>query len=282
MRECIGQYFYDNGKFRECVHFNNEFSTAGNSYYEVMRVIGGVCIFIDDHLERLIRSLFLAGNLHKINPVQVKEDIYTFLRKSGLREGNIKVVVNFWNSVQRLYIFQIEHHYPGPEEYAKGVGVALFFAKRHSPNIKYIDTDLRKVINEEIRRKNVHEVLLVNDLNCITEGSRSNVFFVKQNTVYTSPDAEVLTGITRYYAIDICKKLQVGLIFRSVPVQDLSSFDAAFITGTSPKILPVNRVGDISFNPEHALVQSIMESYNRIIDNYILKNKVSKNFRGLK
>ena len=43
----------------------------------------------------------------------------------------------------------------------------------------------------------LYEVLLVDRNGRITEGSRSNVFFVKGNKFYTGPSAMVLVGITR-------------------------------------------------------------------------------------
>ncbi len=48
--------------------------------------------------------------------------------------------------------------------------------------------------NKIIQEQGVAEVLLIDGDNCITEGSRSNVFFIRDNVFYTAPLPHVLAG----------------------------------------------------------------------------------------
>jgi branched-chain amino acid aminotransferase len=50
---------------------------------------------------------------------------------------------------------------------------------------------------------------------------------------------------------------------------DLVDFDAAFITGTSPKILPIRQIDEFIFNPDNKIVRQMMESYDELIDIYL-------------
>ncbi|NJK84810.1 MAG: aminotransferase class IV [Bacteroidales bacterium] len=116
--------------------------------------------------------------------------------------------------------------------------------------------------------------MLINENNCITEGSRSNIFFIKKNELFTSPDEEVLGGITRKYVIDLSKKQSVKIHFQSVSIQELKMFDAVFLTGTSPKVLPVNRIEKTHFDTDNELLLLIMKDYDQAIHDYLVKEDI--------
>ena len=55
--------------------------------------------------------------------------------------------------------------------------------------MKILNNRLRLSVNEELGKKKAYEALLVNRDGFITEGSRSNVFFVtEKGMIHTAPD----------------------------------------------------------------------------------------------
>ena len=44
--------------------------------------------------------------------------------------------------------------------------------------------------------------------------------------------------------------------------EDIGSFDAAFISGTSPKVMPIASVGEVSFDVNDPILRKIMEKYD--------------------
>ena len=131
-----------------------------------------------------------------------------------------------------------------------------------NPNIKAMDQELRDRTDEAIRAGGLYEVLLTDRNGCITEGSRSNVFFIRGNDVYTSPSEKVLLGVTRSKVIEIIQEEGFGLHYESVKKDDLASFDAAFISGTSPKVLPISSIGDEKYDVDEPLLRDIMRWYD--------------------
>jgi branched-chain amino acid aminotransferase len=118
-------------------------------------------------------------------------------------------------------------------------------------------------------KQNLYEVLLVDHFNRVTEGSRSNVFFVKNDSLVTPPANEVLLGITRQKTILLAKTNGIQVLEQEVTLDALPHFQAAFITGTSPKILPVAQIGKCRFDPQNQLVQQLREKYDELISDYI-------------
>ncbi len=163
----------------------------------------------------------------------------------------------------------IAHHYPDKEDYNLGVRTMTLNATRTNPNVKLINHDLRNRCNQLIRENQVYEILLVDNDNNITEGSRSNVFFIKGDEIITPMVNDVLPGITRGHIIDICKSMKLQVSEKKVPATEINQLDGIFISGTSPKVLPVIRIDDFIFSFESIVLKRIMEAYDRLINNYI-------------
>lgn len=278
MSECYGKFFVENGKVLESDKFSSEYVLQGTSLYEVIRVIDSVPVFLERHLERLNNSAKLANKRLWMSKENIKDAILELIKANKTNEGNIKIIFNYRNVDQEnsntFLVYFIEHHYPSEEQYSLGVPVILCFKERSNPNAKIINNNFRSETDEKIKASKSYEAILVDRNNYITEGSRSNIFMIKDNCVITAPLEAVLPGITRQVIIEICKNEEIDFCEKNVSFNQISDLDALFITGTSPKILPISKVDDFVFKSStNIIVQSIMRHYNRIIEEYIRENK---------
>ena len=229
------------------------------SVYEVVRVTDGKPVFLEEHYRRLEKSLAAMGRVPEFSCEELRECIAGLVSESGIKDHNIKIEADV-EGFSRLYLSPT--HYPEPELYETGVKTDLFRGERRSPNIKMMDRQLREATDEAIKDGGLYEVLLVDRNGQITEGSRSNVFFIKDGEVFTAPAEKVLLGVTRSKIIEIIRSMGVTLHEEAVSAGDIGSFDAAFISGTSPKVLPIATVGGASFDVNEPLVRKIMEKYD--------------------
>ena len=132
---------------------------------------------------------------------------------------------------------------------------------RENAEVKYINSGLREMTNRILQEKDVYEVLLIDKDGCITEGSRSNVFFIRDNMLYTAPLPNVLPGTSRKRVLNICREDKLNVIENCVNYNDVAHYEAAFITGTSPLVLPIARIDGIAFDPHHPLLVKVMKRY---------------------
>ena len=232
------------------------------SVYEVVRLIDGRPQFLPEHFERLENSMGSIGMAVPFTYEKLEESIHDLAEEGQISNHNIKLEVDV-SGHSILYLNPT--HYPSAEQYAKGVKTELFDGERKNPNIKMMDQTLRDATDEAIKKHNLYEVILVDRDGCITEGSRSNVFFIKKGEVYTSPLHQVLPGVTRRKIIEIVKSK--GIKFHEVPISasDVGSFDAAFISGTSPKVLPIASIGEETYNVNDSLLRDIMRWYDEAL-----------------
>ncbi len=274
MSDCKGEKYILDKRPLPTAGFDDTIFSHGRSVYEIIRVIDRAPLFLGDHLERLYGSLEGLGLETSLSPREIERRVRLLISLNPQKEGNIRVVLHFPGDCARpLFLaYYTGHKYPGTVHYEKGVEVALFATERPNPHTKLIDVELRSRMDSFIKKNNVYEILLVDRNGFVTEGSKSNFFFVKNDRLLTAPEEDVLQGITRKYIFSICQNRSIDIIQRKISRDELPEMESCFITGTSPKVLPVKRIGDFTYNAHHPLVRKLMEEYDRLIEDYISRS----------
>jgi len=261
MNECYGKKFILNGNLLPAEMFDNSLVYEGDSVYEVLRMVKSSPIFFHDHMERLRTSVKLKNKEDLADIATLRKAILNLCRSDKKRESNLKIVFNYNNGVTNFLVYFIESSYPTELQYKNGVKGILFFAERKDPEAKVINHKLRSSIYNKLIHDGGYEAILVNENNFITEGSRSNIFFMKGETLVTAPDNVILSGITRKHILQICSEHKISVEFSCVSVDDLREYDAVFMTGTSPMVLPFNCIGDKYFNVRLPMVERLRKLY---------------------
>lgn len=275
MENCIQgfyQYFIKNDEAYTAEEFQEFYKIEGKSIYEVLRVINSKPLFLKEHLLRLEKSLGLAGENSPMDLKAIKKYVNQLISLNRVKDGNIKIVINQGN----LYIFSVMAYYPTEEMYKDGVKTILYFGERTNPNAKVVDNSFREKVTKEMEAKEAFEAILINKEGFVTEGSKSNIFMVKGDKVYTAPAEGVLLGITRDKIIRACQEINLTVEEREVKYDEIKELDGLFISGTSPKVLPINRVeGIIKFEEIDNKIHEIKAQYEKIIEadlnNYSIK-----------
>lgn len=257
--------------------FNNEIqpnrlfvpSENEGGIYEVLRVNQGVPLFLEDHLERFYQSALIAGKTIRFSINQIEFLLNGLIKKNNIDEGNVLI-----SCKENLKAFYIPHKYPSEEIYKTGVNCGILKAERDNPNAKVFQTSVRAQANKMLEENSYYEVLLVNHENFITEGSRSNVFFWDGGKIITPPAQKVLLGITRNKVIQLALDIGLTVSEEDISLENLISYSTAFLSGTSPKILPINYVGKISFDPQNLTVRTLMQKYDELMVHYINLKKL--------
>lgn len=274
MSECFSEKYILNNAIMECESFDDSLVNEGKSLYEVIRIIEGVPLFLEDHLKRMFQSAAVTG----VDIWHNKKDIENYIKELSkinlMENGNVKVVFNFNEKRGNTFLaYFIKHNYPSEEMYLDGVKTSLYHAERENPNAKVINKTLREITDNIIKEKKVYEVILVDSNGNVTEGSRSNIFMIKGSKVFTAPKEDVLIGITRKYIFEACKNLRYEVIEGKFDFNNIKNLDAIFLCGTSPKVLPISKVDDMEFSSSNKVVQDIRKEYDAILEQYINSHK---------
>ena len=261
MNECYGKKFILNGVLQPAEVFDKSLVYEGESVYEVLRMIKGKPIFFPDHMERLATSVNLRKREFLADIPTLRKAIVNLTRSDKKRDINLKIVFNYNNNSANYLIYFIESVYPSESQYQKGVKGVLYFAERQDPESKVINHKLRSSIYHKLILEGGYEAILVNGNNLVTEGSRTNIFFLKGEKLVTAPDNIVLNGITRKHILEICMENGIQVDFSCVNAGSIKDFDASFMTGTSPLVLPFYCIGDTSFKVKIPLIEKLRKLY---------------------
>jgi len=273
MGECIGKFYIVDGILTPVPSFDTSVIYEGEVVYEVIRVIEGIPLFFEDHLARMEESLRISKHEALATGGKLLENIFLLIRENGIRNGNIKIIFHY-NSLRNCFmIYFIEAQYPDSLMYKTGVDTILFDAERKNPGAKIFNFRLRSSILDVLVRKSAYEAFLVNKMGCITEGSRSNVYFIIGDSIITAGDEYVLGGITRRYVNNICGEKNIPVEYRCFPVRDLHMVEAVFLSGTSPHILPVRSIDEFSFRVDHPVLKKLADAYAAKVKSYIFAHR---------
>ncbi|RPH31702.1 MAG: aminotransferase IV [Bacteroidales bacterium] len=258
-------FFALNGAIKPIEDFQYQFPENAPIVYEVIRVKKSTPLFFNHHIDRLINSTALLS-LEIIDKQSIRKQIIELLEANPIEENNIRIsLVYSTPTTFDILIYFIPSSYPTQQQRENGVTLRTLNANRNNPNAKVENSTLRELADKIISESGCYEVLLVDSNGLITEGSRSNIFLIKDNTLYTPPLNMVLGGITRQVVLNISASLKILLKEEPLPVDRLTEFDCAFLTGTSPGLLPISLIDNNKFNTINLILFQLINEYNNAI-----------------
>lgn len=235
-------YVFLNGKFIEKTRakisaFDSGF-LYGDGIYETMRFSNGKTEDLGLHLKRLyLGADKLIGKL-SWNKEQIAKWIKKLIKKNKLKEARIRVTV----SGSKTILIVAEKLKKEPAKvYKEGVNVVTYQMERVLSEIKTTNLVPQMIARNYMKKKNAHEVLLVDRDFYVREGSITNVFIVK-NEILMTPEKRILKGIIRGRILEIAKKIRIPVKLCDISLSELIRADEVFITNSIKGIVPVVRV----------------------------------------
>lgn len=190
-------------------------------------------VFLKEHLERLNKGLLKIGV-----KIQISEEYFLDnIKKLNCKNCGVKLAVS-----EKNIVFTKREIAYKEEDYIKGFKVKVSKIKRnpHShitylKSLNYIDNAIER---EYALKEGYNEVLFLNNYGYLSEGSISNIFFVKGDKIYTpSIESGLLPGVVRRWVIDNYHVLEGQFILK-----DLLNSDGAFLTNSLMGIMKIDRI----------------------------------------
>jgi branched-chain amino acid aminotransferase len=245
---------------------------SATMYYEVIRVTRGVPLFFNDHIKRLARSV--AGQLDL--PDDLLAASRRLLQANKLAEINLRIVLAKGSAVLHL----APSYYPERAAVEQGVLTGVLDWERPEPNIKLVDPAYKLAVKAGFARKGplgaYTELLLANHQGKLTEGSRTNLFFIRGAEVISAPDKYVLLGITRQYVEKAIKMAGLKLSYAMYSLAELekATIKSAFISGSPIDVLPLRAIEDFGLDSARDPAwQRIYAAYMQIVEDYIRQHQ---------
>lgn len=157
------------------------------------------------------------------------------------------------------------------EQYRKGVKIIIleesrtdFIPLTYIKSSDYLDTG-PALKNVEV--KNAFEGIWLNLRGEVVEGTKSNIFFVRQGTICTPSTASgCLAGTRRQIVKNLAQRLRIPFEERDVFPQDVLQADEVFLTNALMGIMPVNQIENRLFKESagDGIAGTLIQSYKEI------------------
>jgi len=250
----------------------------GYQVFTFFRTMNMKPIFLDDHLDRIFSNALSMHMEVPFSKEELKQKVFQTLEhnKSSLNELNIMILFAGTTALKYsplstdqpidLYII-ISPVKEYSQEYLSGVSLGLFEYARNMGEVKAPFTYFGGILGEHqlVKTKKFDEILFT-DQGLILEGSTFSFFAVKGSQIITPPtDGKILESVTRKNVIQSCLD---GFEFEERPilVEEISSFDEAFITSANRGVVPVLKIdGSLISSSVGSVTSSIKERYWSLI-----------------
>lgn len=258
-----GELLYLNGEFGPLaegrVPVEDRGFQLGDGIYEVVKVMNGRAVWLDDHLDRLYRSLGAIRLENALEHHDLSVVLPELIARSGLGDGSVYVQVTR-GVAPREFIFPHPplptvlayaraKCFPQPEEILAGVTLHPVKDQRWARcDIKSTNLLASVLAKEEAWEAGADEALFMSPTGVVREGGSSNVFAVIDGVLRTHPlNRRILGGVTRLHTIAIAGSLGYPLEERSFRLREVVGSESRcteFLTASTTKDLsPVVRIG---------------------------------------
>ena len=227
----------------------------GDGIFEGIRAYKGVVFKLREHIERLYDSAKFLKIEIPLSKEELIEAILETIRKNGLTDCYIRVVVT--RGVGDLGLDPRKCGKPsiiiiakpmGPLLGKKTVSLIISSVRRdgvdatnhQAKSLNYLNSILAKL---EAISAGADDAIMLDNRGFVSEATGENVFIVKNGKIMTPPPTSgVLLGITRNCIIELARKLGYEVMERELTPFELITADEVFLTGTAAEIVPVESV----------------------------------------
>ena len=248
----------------------------GYAVFDFLRTYNGQPFHLEAHLRRLRNSAALICLSCPWSLDELTGIVDQTLARNSYSESNIRLLITGGDSEDSIspgqhprLLVMVRPITPHPEIwYQEGAKIITARLNRYIPGAKSTDYIRAIVTLKDAEAAGAIESVYVNKDDQVLEGTTSNLFIVKNDTVLT-PSEEILPGITRDVLLEIMKP-EFSIKLRPVSRQELLDSDEAFIASSTKEVVPVVQVDDqaIGAGKPGPVTEKAMELFRNYTDNY--------------
>lgn len=239
----------------------------GFGVYETVRVVGGKPLFLDEHCRRLMGSARIIGLEHGFTPDSVAKGALELVSANKAENCNLKIMLIGAGEPGKaaLDILCLNPRFPDRKYYKEGVHAITRELERAFPHAKTLNMLTSYLAHRDARTAGAYDALLVNRRGYVTEGTSTNFFALKDRTIFSPPEKDILLGVTRAKVLETAARNGFKLEEKELEPARLDTYESLFLTGTSVKIMPVRSVDRLELGPPSPALIELMRAFDAFL-----------------
>lgn len=225
----------------------------GDAVYEVLRVYQGKAWLLEEHWDRLARSLE-AIRIHGVDLKQLRQRMLETIAAGPFADAKVYIQITrgvaprshpFPAGATPLEFLFVEE-FPDPYLEARKVGATAITL----PDFRWGRCDIKStnllanvLAAQAAKEQGAIEALLYLPDGTLTEGTHTSFFGVLDGRVLTTPNSnDILPGITRSLMLRLARRAGIEVQEKVLRREDLGRVSELFLTGTTTEVMPIVRV----------------------------------------
>ena len=270
---------------KEIIFLNGEFLPAeeaklsclapgfllGWGLFETMRSYKNKIIYLKEHIKRILDSCRLLDLNPRYPAAKLKAVIAQALKMSGFKDAYVRLTLAKSEKGTDTAVIIKKYNAPAQSKYREGFRASICGFRQNENSyfsqIKATGRLLYELEFNEARKKGFDEGLILNSSGFIAEGTRSNVFLVKDKQLLTPHlSCGCLDGITRGAILDLASKYKINTYKGNFTIQDIYSCDEAFLTNSLMGVMPLSGVEKEKIGKaKPGLTKFFIDKYNSML-----------------
>lgn len=236
----------------------------GMGLFETFRTYGGIPYLLDRHLSRLHSGCEQLGIRYQPDLEQIKGLVNELLAVNGLNDGYVRLTVSAGEAelglptgdYEKPNVLMLVKVLPpvNDEVHMRGRELRLLNTRRNTPegdvrykSLHYMNNIIAKRELLASQASAGAEGLMLNREGWLAEGIVSNLFFAKDNVIFTPAiSTGILPGITRERVLELAGgagyRTEEGLY----SWENLQDADEIWLTNSIQELVPVTKLSDAS------------------------------------
>ncbi|MEJ1967225.1 MAG: branched-chain amino acid aminotransferase [Rhizomicrobium sp.] len=259
--------------------------------FEGERMYDGRIYKLAEHTARLFKSAQILGMTIPFTEGEISAACIAACTVQGIVDGYVRPVV--WRGSEmmavsaqatKIHVAVAAWQWPSyfdPAEKLKGIRLDVSEWRRPAPDTAptaakaaglYMICTLSKHAAEA---KGYADAMMWDYRGYVAEATGANMFFVRDETLYTPTPDCFLNGITRKSVIELAKARQIPVIEKHIEKNELDGFTECFITGSAAEVTPVSEIGPWRFTPGK-ITETLMNDYSEDVKRPVSRVTLAK------
>jgi len=254
---------------------------GGDSVWEGIRVYDGRIFCLDKHLKRFMESA-KSMDFRDIPSVdEVKNAIFSTLKANNMRdETHIRLTLTRGEKITSGMNPQLNQfgctlivlaEWKSSIFYGKNLKLVTSNIRRNSPLCLDSKIHHNNLINNilakiEANHAGVDDALMLDIDGFVSETNATNIFMIKDGTVYTPFPKACLPGITRQTVIDICQSNNIPIIEKDISVTEMYNADEVFSTGTMGELARVEEIDKRKIENKGDVLSNLQNLFRKLTE----------------
>ena len=240
------------------VSFNSDLCKFGIGLFETIKIKKGKPIYLEMHINRILNSIEELRLNIDIDKKQIINIIENYINEKNIKDKALRLTLfdEGYNITTRDITYDKSYYDRGFKLTVSPIIRGESILHRHKTtnyfeNIYSRDYAISKGFNDSI---------FIDYKNRILECSISNIYFVKDDKIYTpNSNLPILNGTMKKRVKSICEELDIKIIECDIEITEIEKFDFCFVSNSLMEVMKVVQIDSFKFKNYSEVFKSIWE-----------------------